>query len=148
MQENTYLGRGMKFPPQIDPVTGRFVMSENEQSVKESIYLILMTQKGERLMRPQFGSRTSGYVFSETNPTMLQIMAHELENDITRNEPRVQDVEIEMDYGNRPGCLLIDIRYTVSSGTASENMVFPFYFDGELKGESKGNETVENNPIR
>jgi len=135
MREIAYLGRGMKFPPQVNPVTGRFVMSENEQSVKESIYLILMTQKGERLMRPQFGSRTSGYVFSETNLTMVQIMAHELENDITRNEPRVRDVEIEMDYDSRPDCLLVHIRYTLKDGNAPETMVFPFTFEGEAGGE-------------
>lgn len=146
--KNIYLGRGMKFPPQINPVTGRFVISENEQSVKESIYLILMTQKGERLMRPEFGSRTSGYVFAETNPTMLHIMAYELERDITRSEPRVQDVEIRMDCDSRPGCLLVHIRYTVSDRSTPENMVFPFYLDRESEEESRAYETVEDNPIR
>lgn len=148
MKENTYLGQGMKFPPQVDFVSGRFVTSENEQSVKESIYLILMTQKGERLMRPKFGSRTSGYVFSESNLTMTQIMAHELENDITHNEPRVQDVEIEMDYDSRPGCLLVHIRYTVTGGNTPENMVFPFALEGEAGGENTAYETVENAAIR
>lgn len=148
MKKNTHLGRGMKFPPQINPVTGRFVMSENEQSVKESIYLILMTQKGERLMRPKFGSRTSDYVFSDTNLTMLHIMAHELEGDILRNEPRVKNVEIQMDYDTRPGCLLVHIRYQVSGTGASESMVFPFYPDGETKEKSAEYETVEDEFIR
>lgn len=145
--KNTHLGRGMKFPPQIDPVTGRFVVSENEQSVKESIYLILMTQKGERLMRPAFGSRTLSYVFAETNLTMLHIMAHDLESDITRNEPRVQDVEIEMDYDSRPDCLLVQIRYTVSGGNTPENLVFPFYLDKRSEEESAEYETVEDDPV-
>lgn len=148
MKKNTHLGRGMKFPPQINPVTGRFVMSENEQSVKESIYLILMTQKGERLMRPGFGSRTSGYVFSDTNLTMLHIMAYELEGDITRNEPRVQDVEIQMDNGTRPDCLFVHIRYTVSGSSTPENMVFPFYLDREAGEESAEYETVADDSIR
>lgn len=148
MKENTHLGRGMKFPPQVNPVTGRFVTSENEQSVKESIYLILMTQKGERLMRPEFGSRTSGYLFTETNLTMLNIMAYELERDITRNEPRVQDVEIQMDNDSSPGCLLVHIRYTVSGSSTQENMVFPFYLDRESEKEGKEYETVEDDPIR
>lgn len=147
MKGNSFLGQGMKFPPQINPLTGRFVMSEGEQSVKESIYLILMTRKGERLMRPQFGSRTSDYVFSETNLTMLHIMAHELERDITGNEPRVQDVEIQMDYDSRPECLLVHIQYTVSGSHTPENMVFPFYLDRKPKEEGAGYETVENDPI-
>ena len=37
----------MKFPPQINPATGRFAVSSEEESVKESVYLILMTQKTE-----------------------------------------------------------------------------------------------------
>ena len=41
--------QGMKFPPQIDPVTGRFLEAELEESVKDSIYLILMTQREEPL---------------------------------------------------------------------------------------------------
>lgn len=143
MKKNTYLGRGMKFPPQINPATGRFVTSEGGQSVKESIYLILMTQKRERLMRPEFGSRTLGYVFSETDLTMLHMMAYELERDITANEPRVQDVEIQMDYGSEPGCLLIHIRYTVSGANTPENMVFPFYLGGEPEEEGTNYETVE-----
>lgn len=137
MGDNAYLGRGMKFPPQINPVTGRFVMAEYEQSVKESIYLILMTGKGERLMRPKFGSRTYDYVFAETNLTMLHIMAHELERDIMNNEPRVQDVEIGMDYDSRPGCLLVNIRYTVSGSHTAENLVFPFYSGGVTEEESR-----------
>lgn len=143
MKKDTYLGRGMKFPPQINYVTGRFVMSEDEQSVKESIYLILMTQKGERLMRPEFGSRTSDYVFSDTNLTMLHIMARELERDISRNEPRVRDVKIQMDYDSRPGCLLVHIRYQVSGSSTPENMVFPFYLDRETGKKSVEYETVE-----
>ena len=49
MDEKLYLGTGMKFPPQVNKATGRFVLSSQEENVKESIYLILMTQKTERL---------------------------------------------------------------------------------------------------
>lgn len=146
MEGDICLGRGMKFPPQVNPATGRFVTSQDRQSVKESIYLILMTQKGERQMQPGFGSRTSDYVFSETNLTMLHIMAHELERDITVSEPRVQDVEIRMDYAS-PGCLLVHIRYTVRGSSTPENMVFPFYPDQEPEEEGTVYETVENHPV-
>ena len=46
--EQAFLGTGVAFPPQIDPATGKFKMSVGEQSVKESIYLILMTQVTEK----------------------------------------------------------------------------------------------------
>ena len=109
MIKNTFLGRGMKFPPQVNPATGRFMTSEDEQSVKESIYLILMTQKTERLMRPEFGSRAAGYVFEEMDPSLLNMMARELESSILTNEPRIHRANIRMDYQTKPGCLFINI---------------------------------------
>ena len=57
MSSKSFLGTGMKFPPQIDPGTGRFSLSSGAQSVRESVYLILMTQRGERWLEPEFGSR-------------------------------------------------------------------------------------------
>ena len=57
MNDRAFLGAGMKFPPQIDPGTGRFAVSVREQSVRESVYLILMTSRGERWLEPNFGSQ-------------------------------------------------------------------------------------------
>ncbi len=147
MRSNTFLGRGMKFPPQVNPATGRFVTSEDQQSVKESIYLILMTQKTERLMRPGFGSRASSYVFEETDPTMLNLMAGELQHDITTNEPRVENVTVSLDYKSKPGCLFVNITYMVRGENVTENMVFPFYLGAQAKEEETEYETVEDNIV-
>ncbi len=145
MIKNTFLGRGMKFPPQVNPATGRFVTSENQQSVKESIYLILMTQKTERLMRPEFGSRAAGYVFEEMNSTMLNIMSHEIESSIISGEPRIQSVNVGLDYTTKPGCLFINIEYMIRGENVAENMVFPFYLGKQPKEEETEYETVEDN---
>ena len=65
MSDRAFLGTGMKFPPQIDPGTGRFAVSTREQSVRESVYLILMTHQGERWLEPGFGSRMG------SNPSVM-----------------------------------------------------------------------------
>lgn len=130
MEDKAFLGTGVKFPPQVDPATGRFVSVSGDESIKESIYLILMTQKGERVMRPAFGSSASEYVFADTDAAMINLMAYELEHDIAANEPRVEDVSIQMDSGSESGCLLIRLTYRVRGGTTEENMVFPFYLEG------------------
>lgn len=56
MEQKANLGRGIKFPIGVNSATGRFLMSQEEENVKESIYMILMTQRGERFVRPEFGS--------------------------------------------------------------------------------------------
>ena len=56
MADSRVLGTGAKFPLQVDPATGRIMTVSGNRSVKESIYLILMTQLTERIVRPDFGS--------------------------------------------------------------------------------------------
>ena len=112
--EQAFLGTGVAFPPQIDPATGRFKMSRGSQSVKESIYLILMTQITERITRPEFGTRTASYVFMDVSLTELTIMRRELTNSILSQEPRVSDVEITTEMGNQQGYILINIDYVLA----------------------------------
>lgn len=147
MADERFLGKGMKFPPQINPATGRFVCVEGKESIRESVYLILMTQKSERFMRPEFGSNAAGYIFRETDITMLNLIAHELQEDILSNEPRISDVEVRMDADSSPGCLFIYVDYMVRGENVRENMVFPFYL-GEEPEESGAYETVDNDAGR
>lgn len=126
-----FLGTGMAFPPRIDPATGRVVLSSGLQSVKESIYLILMTQTTERITRPTFGTDTAEYVFMDMNQTYLTIMKRDLTESILRQEPRVSSVDIETTLEGQQGYILINIDYTVADTNQSDNLVFPFYLNAE-----------------
>lgn len=122
-----FLGTGMAFPPRVDPGTGRFVTAKAEKSVKESIYLILMTNQGERWLEPDFGSNLLQYTFMDTSLTMLSIFSDEIRDMILEQEPRVQDVTVEVDAETHPDCLMVGITYQVAATNESDNMVFPFY---------------------
>lgn len=136
MANRRFLGSGMKFPPQIDKSTGRFVVSYGEQSVKESIYLILMTQRGERWLEPQFGARLLSYSFMDTSPTMLGLMKNELTSVLLEQEPRLSDVSVSIDPTVRDGCLLINISYVVAQTNQRDNLVFPFYLNIQPEEEN------------
>jgi len=127
--DTKFLGKGMKFPPQINPATGRFATVEGRESVKQSIYMIMMTQKTERFMRPEYGSNLMNYTFIDTGVTMLNIMSREITKDIMQNEPRVDLVDIDIDAETKVGCLIINIRYRVKETNSYDNLVFPFYLD-------------------
>lgn len=143
MEEQRFLGTGMKFPPQVNPTTGRFACVSGKESIRESIYLILMTQRTERFMRPEFGSSVMSYVFSQADNTVLNLMADEIVSDIMRGEPRVEQVSVSMDQDSKPGCLFVKIDYTVRGEHVKENMVFPFYLGEEPEKESEAYETME-----
>ena len=129
MSENAFLGTGMKFPPQIEPGTGRFALSSGGQSVRESVYLILMTSQGERWLEPAFGSQMTSYAFMDTSPTVMRMMSDQLQDLLLRQEPRIGDVEVEVDPEQQEGCLVVSIRYTIAATNQEDNLVFPFYLN-------------------
>lgn len=136
MAERKFLGTGLKFPPEIDRATGRFKTVSGEESVKESIYLILMTQRSERFVRPSFGSDIMSYTFMDTGETMLSIFRRNITQTILEQEPRVSDVAVTTEVAERQGMVIVSINYIVSETNKRDNLVFPFYLNtGEETGE-------------
>lgn len=129
MDNPAYLGRGVKFPPQVNKSTGRFMMSSCAESVKESLYIILMTQRGERWLEPGFGSGLMGYTFMDTSITMLNLMENDLRNVILEQEPRISDVNIDIEPDPSRDCLIINIQYVLADSNTPDNLVFPFYLN-------------------
>lgn len=129
--DKAYLGSGLKFPIQVNKATGRAVMSHAEQSVKESVYIILMTQKGERFARRDFGSRLLSYTFMDTSVTRINMMTREIERTILEQEPRISDVDVEVEPKLDKGCLIVNIYYTIAADHTSGSLVFPFYLNVE-----------------
>ncbi|MCD7805959.1 MAG: GPW/gp25 family protein [Lachnospiraceae bacterium] len=123
------MSTGMKFPIQINQGTGRFALSSGKDSVRESIYLILMTQRTERFLRPDFGSDLMSYPFMDINSTTVNMMMRSLKEQIQSQEPRVRNVEISTDSEVRDGCLLINIDYEISELGDQDSLVFPFYLE-------------------
>lgn len=138
MEKGTFLGTGVKFPLQVDKTTGRFMMSTEEENVKESIYIILMTQKTERWIRPEFGSLIMSYTFMDTSLTRINMMARELRQTIMEQEPRVTEVDVKIEPRQDRGCLLVNISYTIAKVNTRDNLVFPFYLYSEAEGRMDG----------
>ncbi|MCD7738360.1 MAG: GPW/gp25 family protein [Lachnospiraceae bacterium] len=136
-------GVGMKFPPQINRATGRFVTSSYEESVKESVYLILMTQRSERFLRPDFGTNLMSYTFMDINATTVSMMIRSLREQITKQEPRVSNVQITTDSEVRDGCLMIEIDYVIRDNNTSDSLVFPFYLEESAEEEAYEPEQYE-----
>lgn len=126
--EKAFLGRGWKFPIEVDSTTGRIKMSEHEEDIAEAIRIILWTAKGERVMRPEFGCGLQDYVFTTTDATTLRLLASDIEEAIRVWEPRVEsaDVEVILDEQDN-GKLMIHIDYVVRSTNNLYNLVYPFY---------------------
>ena len=131
--EKEFLGRGLHFPVGIDPVTGRIRTSSYEESIKESIYLILMTRKGERVMQPEFGCGIQDYVFESMDYGTLSKMSTSVTNALIMWEPRIDEVEVNVvPSAAETGMVEIRISYVVRSTNNPYNLVYPFYLNEGL----------------
>lgn len=147
--ERKFLGTGWAFHPQGIPETGEgwvgtgvnprgsIAMSSGTRDVEEAIYIILMTAKGERVMRPNFGCSIHDLVFMPNDADTHGLINLYIREALGWFEPRitVDNVEITLDpkEDNR---LLITVHYTIKSFHDARSLVFPFYL---LPGE--GDET-------
>ncbi|MFR4783239.1 MAG: GPW/gp25 family protein [Pilosibacter sp.] len=89
-EKRAFLGTGFHFPLEIDETTGRFRMSSEEENIRESIKLILMTGKGERVMRPEFGCGLKQYTYETMDYGTMVQMEREIKTALERWEPRIE----------------------------------------------------------
>lgn len=123
-----FLGRGWKFPIEVDPITGRIRSVEYEEDIAEAIKIIISSTKGERIMRPDFGSEIQSYLFEGNDATTMQMIKNEVTEAIVQWEPRVHEVEVEVTADPHADHRLnINIQYTVRTTNNLYNMVYPYY---------------------
>ena len=124
----SFLGRGWKFPVRIDTTTGRVAMSEMEQDIKESIWILLSTAPGERLMRPEFGCGIHDLVFSSMSTVTMGLFESRVREAINRWEARVDITKLEV-FTKEPdkGKLEINLSCRIRDTNSEFNFVFPFY---------------------
>jgi len=87
------------------------------EAIKASVIQIVTTQRGERIMRPDFGCNAFSYVFENNGEDFRTNTEREIRLAITKWETRVRvdSVRITTDDISEPGQTLISIVYTITS---------------------------------
>ena len=86
-------------------------------------------------MEPEFGTQMLNYPFMDASPTMIRLLSDSLRDLLLREEPRISEVEVEVDPAAKDGCLLLSIRYAVANSSTRDNLVFPFYLNAAPEEE-------------
>src|SRR3954467_9274954 len=89
------LGQGWRYPVTASADGPRWASGADK--IRQSIWLILSTAKGERLMLPDFGCGVHDLVFAANTAALRGLVATEVREALTRWEPRadVLDVRVE-----------------------------------------------------
>ncbi|MES1164421.1 MAG: GPW/gp25 family protein [Verrucomicrobiota bacterium] len=125
-----FLGRGWGFPIDVGPDL-RVPYVGEEEKIQQSALIILGTARGERVMRPDFGSRLHELVFAPMNSGTKALVAHYATDALVTWEPRIDVLRVtsDEDPGAR-GKLLVNVEYRVRSTNSVFNLVYPFYLKG------------------
>lgn len=126
-----FLGVGPGFPFRLD-ADGHLAMTALDDHVRQSIVLILSTDRGERMMRPAFGAGLGQMVFAPLLPATAALIEHEVKTALVRQEPRIEVEGVTVTAGDQPSVLLIDITYRVRRTDTVFNLVHPFYLERGL----------------
>lgn len=102
-------------------------LSDQHHNIEESIYLILTTRLGERVYRPNFGSRLSELVFAPMNSQTLLLTRLYVEEAVRQWEPRIELDGVFTEPDPVRGRLDITIQYHLKDSHDSRSLVYPFY---------------------
>jgi len=76
------------------PVTNDIVISKDASAIKQSIVNLLLTNKGERLMNPTYGSDIRSYLFEPMDYGTANQIKNNIRDTIETFEPRISILQI------------------------------------------------------
>lgn len=121
-----FLGVGWTSPIGLEQ--GKIKMAHYETCVEQSIWMILSTAKGSRVMRPDFGCGIHEKVFLPNNSGTVGQLISDVRDALVEWEPRIDvlDVDTISDPGH-PNVINIQIDYRIRTTNNIFNLVYPFY---------------------
>jgi phage baseplate assembly protein W len=128
--EQDFLGSGWSFPPTFDRQNATVVMTSGVVNIRQSLWVLLSTTIGERIMLAPYGSNLQSWVFSSLTETTANQMIAMIAKAILDWEPRinVNSIDItELDPLNGQLGILID--FIIIRTNTRANMVYPFYLN-------------------
>lgn len=115
---------GIKYPLSSDN-NDNVYMDVNEtyaDSVKSAVLHVILTQKGQKLRDPDFGTNLVNYIFGPADQINMSAIKREISTQISKYVPGVifNDLEIYRDE-NDMNNIMVSITYSVKNGNNTES---------------------------
>ena len=124
---NEFTGTGWRFPILPD-ATGTLGYVSGDVNVEQSLRILLLTELGQRVMRPDFGSKAARLVFAPGSLQYLGQLETTVREAIRDGEPRIEVEEVRAEVNpNDETRVSVKLAYKVRPTNTRHNLVFPFY---------------------
>lgn len=123
-----YLGTGWSFPPTFDIASRSVQLVSAEDDIWQSLYILLSTSLGERVMQPTYGCNLQELLFETLTPTVASNIKELLRTAILYHEPRIRLNRLDLSLNEQlEGVVNIAVDYTILSTNSRFSLVYPFY---------------------
>jgi phage baseplate assembly protein W len=115
---------GIKFPltDSSERLTFFDLNETKEESIKSMLLHIILTPKGHRLRKPNFGTDLIKYIFEPNEPQTWNLIKEEIRKQIQLYLPEVQFNNINIRQSEENTSIFIEIDYSINvNGTIKEN---------------------------
>lgn len=129
MTMRKFLGTGWNFPVAPEMRSQQIPYAEGPDKVRQSIWIILETEPGERIMRPTFGCGLRRYLMKPNTSATRALIKRDVERSLSSWEPRITVETVAVDTGDDPSLVIIQIHYTHVRDGSPGNLVYPFYLE-------------------
>jgi phage baseplate assembly protein W len=128
IKQKEFLGSGWSFPVTFSLGNHQLDLTQYENSISDSIDVIMKTSIGERPLVPQFGSGLEKFFFEKMSPTMKGDIRNTVKNALLENEPRITVNEVTVEFTNiESGLVEVAIDYEYNKTNTRHNYVYPFH---------------------
>lgn len=93
------------------PVGDQLAKVTNERSINQSLKNIILTDTGERLFQPNFGSNVRALLFENTVESNLSTIEFYIKQSIENNEKRINLLGVSVDTSENESELIISVVY-------------------------------------
>jgi phage baseplate assembly protein W len=106
--------REISWPFHIGPTGGVAAVEDPAVTAYQHIVQLVMTRLGERLMRPDYGTVASQFVFENNDPVVAAELGLRLQESISRWEPGIQVISVVPSTINAAsGVMQIEVSFSV-----------------------------------
>ncbi len=127
---SSFLGKGWHFPPTFTERGRDIWQVADEEDIQQSLYILLATAQGERVMLEGFGCDLNRFVFEEADRSLGNHLTGIIKTALLRYESRVKVEKVEAEISHEAdGLLLIHVVYQVLATNSRYNLVYPFYLN-------------------
>ncbi|MCM1064953.1 MAG: GPW/gp25 family protein [Eubacterium sp.] len=89
------MAEGWHFPFEISKKHGRVETSSDSENIRQSVKIILLTEPGERMMHPKFGTKLRQFLFENMDSQTREMICREVRGSLQMWEKRIRDIRVD-----------------------------------------------------